>query len=486
MNSSADGEFVSESRTGGPWGTGAVRELKGVPPPPGGRRVDLVVRTVGERTTDLALQLAVRHLRPRRVHVVDDIRPFWRAVDLMLDIDHGGASHVVLLDADCLVLEDMRPFLDANDLAFVECYVQDPFRGRVPCGVHIVRADVMERMRRIEPPRNDVAWMLRPESTRLERALEGVQDSVQYRGAHILHDHFQHRHHVFAKLALRELRSRTEASRPVLAAAVARWGDGPDFDIARAAVAHARAHVPDDAPARDVQRYIERLPETALREVAAMRLPARPGLSLRDVARTAERVRTPHRPKVFGLGLPRTGTRSLRSALHLLGYDVAHYPVDRPSLDTLVRGDARFPLLEHYDGLVDAAAIPCFRELDAVHRGAKFILTIRDKESWLASLEKNWPDTTAPGSPCGPDDDARNAARRTRHLLREAVYGCHAFDAGRLSRVYDAHLAAVRQHFDGRPGDLLVLDIAGGEGWNRLAPFLGVPAPARPFPTERG
>ncbi|MCT2546922.1 MULTISPECIES: sulfotransferase family protein [Streptomyces] len=186
------------------------------------------------------------------------------------------------------------------------------------------------------------------------------------------------------------------------------------------------------------------------------------------------------------MGLPRTGTRSLRSALHLLGYDVAHYPIDRPSLDTLARGDGRFPLLEHYEGLVDVAAVPCFRELDALHRGARFIITVRDKESWLASLEKNWPETLVPGSPCGPDDDARSSARRTRHLLREAVYGCHVFDAGQLSRVYDEHLAAVRRHFDGRPGDLLVLDIAGGEGWERLAPFLGVPASARPFPTERG
>ncbi|MFE7120906.1 sulfotransferase, partial [Streptomyces sp. NPDC057654] len=360
-------------------------------PPAAGRRVHLVLRTVGERTTDLALDLAVQHIRPHRVHIVDDVRPFWRAVDLMLDIDYGDASCVVFLDADCLILEDLRPFLDANELAFVECYVHDPFRGRVPCGVHIVRADVVRRMRRAEVRRDDVAWLLRPESTRLELALKGVQDSVQYRGAHILHDHFQHYDHVFAKIALRELRSRTEASRPVFAAAVAGWGQGPDHDVARAAVGHARSQVAESATGRDVRRYIERLPETSLREVEAMGLPDRPALTRRDVVRAGRRVRSAagrraDRAKVFGLGLTRTGTRSLRSALHLLGYDVAHYPIDRASLDALARGDGRFPLLKHYDGLADVAAVPCFRELDALHRGAKFVLTVRDKASWLASL----------------------------------------------------------------------------------------------------
>ncbi|WP_275460834.1 sulfotransferase family protein [Streptomyces noursei] len=451
----------------------------------------LVLRTVGERTTDLALDLAIQHIRPHRVHVVDDVRPFWRAVDLMLGIDHGGASHVVFLDADCLVLEDLRPFLDANELAFVECYVHDPFRGRVPCGVHIIRTDVVERMRRTELRRDDVAWMLRPESTRLELALRGVQDSVQYRGAHILHDHFQHYDHVFAKIALRELRSRTDASRPVFATAIAQWGQGPDYDVARAAVHHARAHVAEGAPGPDVQRYIEGLPETALREVAARKLPDRPALTRSEVLRTGQRVRElagsrADRAKVFGLGLPRTGTRSLRAALHLLGYDVAHYPVDRASLDALTRGDGRLPLLEHYDGLADVAAVPCFRELDALHRGAKFILTVRDKASWLASMEANWPEDAAPGSPCGRDHTAHSAARATRRFVREAVYGCRAFDARHLSRVYDEHVATVRAHFDGRPGDLLVLDVVGGEGWERLAPFLSASAPARPFPAERG
>jgi hypothetical protein len=40
----------------------------------------------------------------------------------------------------------------------------------------------------------------------------------------------------------------------------------------------------------------------------------------------------------------------------------------------------------------------------------------------------------------------------------------------------------VREHFADRPGDLLVLDITAGEGWDRLCPFLGLPEPGVPFP----
>ncbi|WP_431045348.1 hypothetical protein ACQUSR_27840 [Streptomyces sp. P1-3] len=281
--------------------TGAIRAMDGDFSPRGGRCVDLVLRTVGERTTDVALELAIKHLRPNRVYIVDNVRPFWFAIDEMLRIGHERASHVVYLDADCLILEDLRPFLDANELAFVDCLVQDAFRGRVACGVHITRTDVVERMRRMEPPRDHIPWMLRPESTRRSLALRGIQDSVQYRGAHILHDHFQHYDHIFAKIALRELRSRTEATRRAFEAAMARWGEGADYDIARTAVAHARVHVPHGAPAPAVQQYIESLPDLAYREVRAMNLPKRPALTMREVRRAGERIRGVRGEGVAGL-----------------------------------------------------------------------------------------------------------------------------------------------------------------------------------------
>jgi Sulfotransferase domain len=94
--------------------------------------------------------------------------------------------------------------------------------------------------------------------------------------------------------------------------------------------------------------------------------------------------------KVFGVGLSRTGTRSLTTALRVLGFDTAHYPVDQATLDTLVRGDARFPLLDSRDGITDITVAPYYEDLDRAFPKSRFVLTVRDEESWLRSCRFHW------------------------------------------------------------------------------------------------
>ncbi|MGK5733146.1 sulfotransferase family protein [Streptomyces sp. URMC 124] len=464
--------------------SGRIRTLPGDFSPPGGRPVDLVLRTVGERTTDLALRLAVENIRPNRVHIAENIRPLSAAVDRILAIDHRGASHVVHLDADCLVLEDMRPFLDANELAYTDCVVHDRFRGRVHCGVHITRADLVEGMRRADPGAFARDWLgpvLRPEAFRRHLARRELQPGVQLKGFRILHDHLQDHADVYAKYALRELRSRDEGSRARLEAAMAQWGDGPDFAVARVAVRHSRERVPQDVTPAQLAAHIEVLPAVAVRETAALGLPPLPPPAMADVHEAAAALPREERAKVFGLGLPGTGTRSLTTALHELGYDLASFPFGAGDAAALRRGDGRFPALRHYDGLADVFALPHLAELDALHPGARFVLTVRDKEGWLRAAERLW-DT---GWPAGAPAAERAAQREARRLFQERVCGGHGFDRERLARVYDAGTARVRAYFAGRPGELLVLDVCGGEGWEKLAPFLGRRAPAAPFPHTR-
>jgi len=141
---------------------GEIITLDGDWAPKGGRKVDLVFRTVEERTSDLALELALKHIRPNRVFVLKNVKPFALAVRKMLTLPHD-CSHVVHMDADCLILEDMRPFLDHNDKPYVDCYVRDRFRGRIHCGVHVTSIEVVRRMAEIPPPDDDLAFVLRPE-----------------------------------------------------------------------------------------------------------------------------------------------------------------------------------------------------------------------------------------------------------------------------------------------------------------------------------
>ncbi len=176
--------------------------------------------------------------------------------------------------------------------------------------------------------------------------------------------------------------------------------------------------------------------------------------------------------KVFGLGLSKTGTVSLASALKILGVRTVHFPHDERTFDELKRGEYRLSILGEYQGAVDTPIAPYFAQLDRAWPGSKFILTTREKASWLRSAEAHWHEL--------------KTGRRARDepyqafvdFISASVYGCIYFNAERFSYAYDRHVASVLEYFADRPDDLLVLDICGGDGWEDLCSFLGLPIPA--------
>ncbi|OON82741.1 sulfotransferase family protein [Streptomyces tsukubensis] len=183
--------------------------------------------------------------------------------------------------------------------------------------------------------------------------------------------------------------------------------------------------------------------------------------------------------KVFGLGLSRTGTRSLTAALGTLGRDTLHYPTDRAALDTLTRGDARFPHLDHYAGMTDITVVPYFRELDRIWPESKFVLTLRDDASWLRSCRRHWAEhpVDVPAT-----DEKGHVYLQVKRFLRAAVYSSHDFSADRFTMVHRLHVESVTRYFEGREDDLLIMNLGAGDGYEQLAPFLGVPAPHEAFP----
>jgi hypothetical protein len=469
---------------------GSVESFDGVPQKPGARRVELVFRTIDERTSELALQLALERIQPVRYHVIRNVRPFSQAVQRMLQLPHD-CSHVVHMDADCLILEDMRPFLDQNELPYVDCYVNDRFRGRIHCGVHITSLEVVHAMRDTPEPADDMRYVLRPESRLRNLALTRLGLEKQLATFHILHDHFQRYTDIFHKYALRELRSRDETHQKRLETAMKKWGQSVDVEVARRAVRHAVEHVPLDADPKVVDAYIRRLPEFAETEVRAMGLVQSGTLTMDEVKKAMEQdpvgLGPPtKKPKVFGLGLSRTGTRSLTAALHLLGWDTVHYPVDRAALEAMMRGDVKFPHLDRYDGMTDITVSPYYEDLDKAYPGSKFVLTVRDEEGWLKSCENHWASRPAfqeappPGKEVSPEEHLTHM--EIRRFLRAAVYASYDYQPDRFRRAYRRHVEDVKAYFEDRPEDLLVLAVAQGEGFEKLAPFLGVPVPSQPFP----
>lgn len=241
---------------------------------------------------------------------------------------------------------------------------------------------------------------------------------------------------------------------------------------------------PSGASPAQVEHYLRDLPHLA--QVEAHELGSDPGdqVGIEEVERAvaADPVtlnRLLRKCKVFGIGLSRTGTHSLTRALHVLGFDTVHYPVDRTTLETLLRGDARFSLLEYYDGITDITVAPYYEDLDQAWPESKFVLTVREEESWLCSCRDHWARFST--SRFG-EDQKSTTSMEIHRFLRAAVYASYEFDEDRFRRVYRRHREQVTGYFTGRDDDLLVLDVAAGEGYEKLALFLGVPVPAQPFP----
>lgn len=448
------------------------------------KKIDLVFRTVGERTSQIALDLAIKNIQPRQVHIIENVKPFAHAVQQMLKMNYD-CDFVVFMDADCLIMEDMSPFLTRNSLPYVDCYVLDKFRGHIHCGVHITRIDVIREMQAIKVPDNDAKYVLRPESRTRALALKKLKLKKAFKKFNIIHDFFQFYHHIFAKCALRELRSRQDYHQAKLTICQEDWGRQEkdlDFLVAKYGVDSARKYISKQASQPEIARFIENLPNIALRELKQMNILEKAPLTLAETIEFSSKIII-QRPmiskkmKVFGIGLSRTGTKSLTMALNMLGINVVHYPDDETILQDLMAAKYDFSILNDYDGITDITVAPFYSQLDKLFPDSKFILTVRNKSCWLKSLEAHWSKRSA------FDFDPSNETKmQIRRLLRAAVYGTYAFNEDRMSYVYDLHYRNVLEYFKDRPESLLIIDVCDGEGWEKLCPFFNLPILEEPFP----
>jgi hypothetical protein len=466
---------------------GVVETLPGSWAPSGSRPIELVFRAGDEPTSKLALELALEHIKPDRAHVIRDAKPWRLAARGILGIDYR-CSHVVSVEANCLILENLRPFLDANELPFVGCYGHDQFRGRTYCGVDIMRLDVVHAMCAIPQPADNLEYLLSPDGYLRRIASRQLGFENVFKNFRILNNYFQRPSDIFVTYALWWLRNRTKLEKRYLDILRSGWGHGVDFDVVRHALDHAINAVPPEATASQVKRYVCDLPRCADIEVhkGSFAPNRNRQIGIGEVEAIAgdfiTKELSPANFKVFGIGLARTGSHSLTEALHILGVNTIHYPNDRPTLETLLCGDVRFSLLKYYDGITDITCAQYYEDLDQRWPGSKFVLTIRDEDSWVHSCRKHWAGVS---NFRYDENEEHKVFMEIQRFLRAAVYGCYEFNEERFRRVYRRHVQNVTSYFAGRESDLLVLNIVAGEGYERLAHFLGVPVPEQPFPHDR-
>ena len=122
-------------------------------------------------------------------------------------------------------------------------------------------------------------------------------------------------------------------------------------------------------------------------------------------------------PKIFGIGLSKTGTTSLAQALEALGYRTK----DNLGVVTYASGDLSsidLDVVDAHDALTDTPIPSFYRELDAAYPGSKFILTVRDSNGWLMSCKKQFTQ---------PHAERQNEAHRR---LFKDLYGTDFFEEG--------------------------------------------------------
>lgn len=181
--------------------------------------------------------------------------------------------------------------------------------------------------------------------------------------------------------------------------------------------------------------------------------------------------------RVFGIGFQKTATTSLYEAFKTLGFDSFHWETGDAARDILDQMTAfgKSWKLERYYALCDNPIPLLYEQLDVGYPGSKFILTERDECDWLKSVERLWDRT------CNPSRWEWDVWPISNRIHR-ALYGRTDFDAWTFLARYRRHNQEVKDYFQNRPGDLLVMRMENGSGWRELCEFLDVPIPDAPYP----
>jgi hypothetical protein len=171
--------------------------------------------------------------------------------------------------------------------------------------------------------------------------------------------------------------------------------------------------------------------------------------------------------KVFGVGLNKTGTKTLGECFRTFGYKNRSFDMDL--LKCYSTGDYQTIIseCELFDSFEDWPWPLLYKEFDTNFPGSKFILTKRkDPETWYNSLCRH-------ANLTGPTE------------ARKIVYGYempHDHKEHHIN-IYIKHNADVIKYFKDRPEKLLVVSWENGNGWAEICNFLKHDEiPVIPFP----
>ncbi|GJJ09184.1 hypothetical protein Clacol_003406 [Clathrus columnatus] len=222
--------------------------------------------------------------------------------------------------------------------------------------------------------------------------------------------------------------------------------------------------------------------------------------------------------KIIGLGLGRTGTFSLGTALEMLGFGPCHHPIllgiesdfwgrvakaAKGELSVIepfthsyeLKDDVSPEVLDNlfhgYVSAIDNTAAVLAEPLYRAYPEAKFILTTRDTGKWTQSVKKTIISfyleckerQSRIASATASEADILLYKKMEEIGITDWIYFYYEhYHQGRLETdpegEFERHNKSIIQLIP--PEKLLIFNVA--EGWKPLVKFLGVPEPSQPFP----
>lgn len=213
--------------------------------------------------------------------------------------------------------------------------------------------------------------------------------------------------------------------------------------------------------------------------VPSNEIAVRPSASQIDDPAAAARCRL--HPYIFGVGLNRTGSTSVMSALKTLGYRVHDglRGIRSAAVRYVKYGDDR--ILHDFANLRCRAwtdwPVHAYRDLQRIYPGSFWVLTVRDPADWVPSyrwLIARWRYRIK----------KRGWSNMMEHelVVQKQLFGRAWPGDDELRAGFERHNREVETFLREKRERLLVFDVCGGDGWGKLCGFLGKPVPDKPFP----
>ena len=214
------------------------------------------------------------------------------------------------------------------------------------------------------------------------------------------------------------------------------------------------------------------------------------------IKRRVNTVRVSGKTKVFVIGLNKTGTTTMAKALRDLGFIVASEKEAKHLFRAWASRDFN-PIIEFCKSAQAFQDSPfsfpdTFIALDRAYPGSKFILTVRgDEHEWYRSITRFHSKLWGSGDGAPPTksqlQNAVNSYKGRPWEVNQALFKTpedDPYNEDILKSFYIEYNNSVIDYFKNRPENLLVVNVANQDSYERFVDFLGVTSTVSSFPWE--